>query len=46
MCKTARQFRASVSGLTGQTGGNWTDGYLHTRRAVERSDGTVVEGQW
>lgn len=41
MCKTARSFRAAVA-----DDGALGDGYLHTRRLVERPDGSSVEGEW
>lgn len=43
MCKTARQFHATVSGMTEE---GQKDGFLRTRKMVERIDGTVVDGEW
>ncbi|RDB30261.1 putative acid phosphatase SPBC4.06 [Hypsizygus marmoreus] len=42
MCKTARQFHTAVSGLTAE---GEQDGFLRTRKVVERADGTVAEGE-
>jgi hypothetical protein len=47
MCKTARQFRAAVSGsLPTAEVLTHDDNFLQTRKLVERKDGTVEEGEW
>lgn len=51
MCKTARRFRAAVLGNVIATDVRTTlddqaEGFLHTRKLVERPDGTSVEGEW
>ena len=45
LCQTARQFRAAVSG-SGEVTDGLADGLLHTRKLVERRDGTSVDGEW
>ncbi|KAF9459750.1 phosphoglycerate mutase-like protein [Collybia nuda] len=42
MCKTARQFHATVSGMTED---GEKDSFLRTRKMVERIDGIVVDGE-
>ena len=51
MCKTGRQFKAAVAGVT--AGSALSPGVpieegetLELRRVVERADGTAVEGEW
>ncbi|KAG5654581.1 hypothetical protein H0H81_000106 [Sphagnurus paluster] len=39
MCKTARQFHAAVTNAT-------EDGFLRTRKIVEREDGSTAQGEW
>lgn len=46
MCKTARMFSATVSGMSGEGSSVSPDEFLQTRRVVERADGTRVEGEW
>ena len=50
LCRTARQFRASVAtfGEAVQGSPRMADGvdFLPIKRVVERPDGTVSEGEW
>jgi acid phosphatase len=49
MCKSARNFKAAVAGLTGgakEGTGVPVDGSMPFRRVVERKDGTSVQGEW
>ena len=48
LCKTARQLQAAVSGTIGGTAvvGEHNDGFLRTRKVLERRDGTSAEGEW
>ncbi|KAL1716674.1 histidine phosphatase superfamily [Schizophyllum commune] len=47
LCKTARQLQAAVSGTIGGTAvvGEHNDGFLRTRKVLERRDGTSAEGE-
>jgi hypothetical protein len=53
MCKTVRQFRAAVSGglrpveeFTENRALPAGHGFLEMRKAVERTDGTSLVGEW
>jgi len=49
MCKSARNFRAAVAGLTvsrEEAAGASFDGSMPFRRFVERKDSTSVQGEW
>lgn len=46
MCRTARNFRAAVSGLTGGSQAGPWDSSMPIRKVVERKDGTIAEGEW
>ena len=44
MCKTARQFKAAVTGFVNANPD--TGEVLQTKKAVERRDGRAVDGEW
>ncbi|KAL1743996.1 histidine phosphatase superfamily [Schizophyllum fasciatum] len=47
LCKTARQLQAAVAGTTGATAvvSELGDGFLRTRKVLERRDGSSAEGE-
>lgn len=46
MCRTARRFRAALPGLLEDREALKHEEILHSRKVVERKDGTVIEGEW